>query len=132
MIISCKDEFTDKVIHVMVEANKAGIVQPISLAVHRSDYMIDSFTDKMIQVEINTISSSFGSLGPAINRLHDYLIKRYEPHGYSAQNLVLSESNIKIPRAIAKAHECYNNPNAVVLFIVQRGERNTTDQRIIE
>lgn len=37
-----------------------------------------------------------------------------------------------LPRALAAAHKCYGKAEAVVLFVVQAGETNTVDQRLLE
>lgn len=37
-----------------------------------------------------------------------------------------------LPRALAAAHKCYGKPEAVVLFVVQPGETNAVDQRLLE
>ena len=56
-------------------------LQPISLGIFRSDYMVDSANPRdpnatlqddlgIKQVEINTIASSFGGLSPQVRGLH--------------------------------------------------------------
>lgn len=47
-------------------------VQRFALGLHRSDYMLDMPTGRLLQVEINTISSSFVGLGPRVSSLHKY------------------------------------------------------------
>lgn len=37
-----------------------------------------------------------------------------------------------LPGALAAAHKCYGKPEAVVLFVVQPGETNAVDQRLLE
>lgn len=37
-----------------------------------------------------------------------------------------------LPGALAAAHKCYGKPQAVVLFVVQPGETNAVDQRLLE
>lgn len=37
-----------------------------------------------------------------------------------------------LPKALAEAHKCYGKPDAVVLFVVQPGETNAVDQRLLE
>lgn len=37
-----------------------------------------------------------------------------------------------LPGALAAAHRCYGKPGAVVLFVVQPGETNAVDQRLLE
>ena len=40
------------------------------MGLHRSDYMLDIATGKLLQVELNTISSSFARLGCLVSQLH--------------------------------------------------------------
>jgi hypothetical protein len=47
-----------------------GIKQDIRLGLHRSDYMLDKATGGLLQIELNTISSSFAALGTQVSRLH--------------------------------------------------------------
>lgn len=37
-----------------------------------------------------------------------------------------------LPGALAAAHKCYGKSEAVVLFVVQPGETNAVDQRLLE
>lgn len=37
-----------------------------------------------------------------------------------------------LPGALAAAHKCYGKQDAVVLFVVQPGETNAMDQRLLE
>lgn len=60
--------------------------QPLVLGLHRSDYMIDegSASDsaskggRLLQIELNTISSSFGCLSSRISEMHDWLARRLQ------------------------------------------------------
>ncbi len=47
--------------------------QPVMLGIHRSDYMMHDVgkeTENILQVEFNTISSSFGCLSSRVSQLH--------------------------------------------------------------
>jgi glutathione synthase len=67
--------------------------QPVALGLHRSDYMVDASSSssssgkeeepRLLQVELNTIASSFGCLAAGTAGLHYYLISRYCRHGLS-------------------------------------------------
>ncbi|CAN0160998.1 unnamed protein product, partial [Ectocarpus fasciculatus] len=113
------------------------------------------------KVELNTIASSFGCMSALTARLHRHLLSRFgnEPsdagkairdHAASVgvdttttttttdgdgglgklipQNPTLTA----LPKALAEAHKCYGKPDAVVLFVVQPGETNAVDQRLLE
>ena len=49
------------------------------LAVLRSDYMLHTPTNSLLQVELNTIASSFGCLSTLVGRMHRYLLGRLGP-----------------------------------------------------
>jgi len=126
------DPFTVKIMEVMVKATEHGICQPISMGIHRSDYMVNSFNDRLIQVEINTISAAYCCFGSIVTKLYKYILKRYDILDYNHFNLVQNDSQIRVPLGIAKAFEIYGKKDAKVLYVVQGGERNVTDQKLIE
>ncbi len=113
------------------------------------------------QVELNTIASSFAALATNVAKLHGVLTKRYETdlndwiimnkkkvmgENYSSArdtNLGVQYNPAleRLPFAMKLAHERYidrfidgssNEPPVAVLFIVQDGETNTVDQRMLE
>lgn len=61
--------------------------QPLAMGIHRSDYMIDGGggngsgnekqKKKLLQVELNTIASSFGCLGSRTASMQTYLLERF-------------------------------------------------------
>ncbi|KAF0888206.1 hypothetical protein E2562_013662 [Oryza meyeriana var. granulata] len=71
------DDFTSRLLEIhrkMMEINKE---ENIRLGLHRSDYMLDSETNSLLQIELNTISASFPGLGSLVSELHRTLIDRY-------------------------------------------------------
>ncbi|CAG8630882.1 6228_t:CDS:10, partial [Paraglomus occultum] len=115
-------------------------VQPIVFCIHRSDYLLHmdegDVKPKILQVEFNTIAASFSSLSAQTGKLHKYLM---EFTGYfdadarlNAESLPENASWTSLPKGIAKAHELYGSSKAVVMMVVQPGERNAFDQRWIE
>ncbi|KAF9982270.1 hypothetical protein BGZ65_003049, partial [Modicella reniformis] len=74
--LSTVDDFVKRLYDLFNEVKKEGIAQPASLGVHRSDYIIhlnpgqDLSEAKIKQVELNTISVSFGSLSSLTGDLH--------------------------------------------------------------
>ncbi len=126
------DEFTNHLLGVWTRARQS---QALTLGLHRSDYMIDADSGRLLQVELNTIASSFGCLSSKISRMHAYLAGRYRlPH----QQLPKNPASEALPAAIAMAHRCYceqqqiDPERALVLFVVQGGESNTFDQLYLE
>ncbi|SCW01363.1 LAFE_0D10924g1_1 [Lachancea fermentati] len=131
-------DFTGKLWDLYQRAVTEGISQPLALGVFRSDYLLDNQDLEVKQVEFNTVSVSFGGLSTKVGELHKFLndsgkytttgdvfYNQVIPVSESAELLAkgLSEAVLKFPAA--KDH-------TVVAFIVQDGERNVFDQRIIE
>jgi glutathione synthase len=103
-------EFTGRLIELMREVmSTGGEKQPIHLGVHRSDYMINiSKRDKtvgLLQVELNTIASSFGSLSSRITSMHKYTLKHNIPKVLGT--LPGNESLKSIAHALCFAHQEY-------------------------
>jgi len=184
--VSKSDEFTGRLLKMYNEVYPSGVsasAQPVALGLHRSDYMIDdsiagaaaglSAKKQLLQVELNTIASSFGCLASVTADLHRYLLERFflpslalQPpcsssvpdelqsflssylynHGLvlpptttpteaaaaAMANLPPNPTLVRLPSALAKAHDYYNNPSGIIVFIVQPGERNLFDQRFLE
>jgi glutathione synthetase len=64
------DSFTARLLDIHSQMLEEGLKQEIQLGLHRSDYMLDMAKGSLLQVEINTISSSFAGLGSLISKLH--------------------------------------------------------------
>lgn len=64
-------------------------------------------------------------------RVPRFLRGRYEA-GAPVDALPLNDTLTQLPAAIATAHRLYGAPAAVVLFVVQAGETNVMDQRLLE
>ncbi|KAJ1544791.1 hypothetical protein HK096_007127 [Nowakowskiella sp. JEL0078] len=143
--LSQVDEFTGKIYNIYKFVQSEGVVQRLSLGVHRSDYLLHEETEGVEpvpqQVELNTIASSFGSLSTRISELHHYLaeysISAISDFTQGSWKLAQNISINGIPKAIAAAYNQYKatadvNSKLVVVMVVQPGERNVFDQRWIE
>ena len=136
------DEFTANLIRISRAVNfpEGGLRQKIALGFQRSDYMLNEADGNMLQVELNTISASFGVLSDRISRLHRFLQARFR----QSEGLALPTTNVTqgLANAIAAAHTLYNLNHTsgssaavsgtVVVFVVQGGETNIADQRPVE
>ncbi|KAF9319995.1 hypothetical protein BG003_007521 [Podila horticola] len=149
--LSHVDDFVKRLYDLYLTVKKEGIVQPASLGIHRSDYIIhlnpgQDFSEAAIkQVELNTISVSFGSLSSLTGDLHRYLqaTTGYFSDKVDPDALPTSESIESIASGLASAHKHYGSKRqeharmtdpdtAKVMMVVQPGERNAFDQRWIE
>lgn len=129
------------------------------LGIHRSDYMLHAPKEgepyQLKQVELNTIAASFAGLAVKISNLHRYLTLRFQSDTSdflkNNQKIVTSSSSenapgvpenpalSRIPKAMKVAFDRYcqkfsngDSSNTIILFVVQEGETNTVDQRMLE
>ncbi|KAI5424258.1 glutathione synthetase, chloroplastic [Lathyrus oleraceus] len=123
------DEFTSRLLDIhskMLHVNKK---EEIRLGLHRSDYMLDEQTKSLLQIELNTISSSFAGFGSLVTELHRYILSRHgKLLGLDAENVPVNNAVSQNAEGLAKAWIEYNNPKAVIMFVVQAEERNMYDQ----
>lgn len=142
------DDFISQLFEIWKRTQAEGSVQPYSLGLFRSDYMLhqpphhsDSSHDdfdavpKVQQVEFNTIASSFGGLATKVSELHRFLIqsRSYPEHeDLKLENVPRNPAAEGLAAGLAAGHEAYGVSEAAVLFIVQPGERNVFDQRAVE
>ncbi|GAA6016177.1 hypothetical protein JCM11491_003758 [Sporobolomyces phaffii] len=139
------DDFQRELYDIWQTVKREGIKQPLSLGIFRSDYLIhapptaagpEDWTLK--QVEFNTISSSFGALSTRVSQLHRFLIESKEypsSHPYLSDPSRLPENKALegIAKGLVDAHFAYeNHENAVVMMVIQDGERNAFDQRLLQ
>ncbi|CAI0391999.1 unnamed protein product [Linum tenue] len=119
------DAFTSRLLDIhskMLEINKK---EEIRLGLHRSDYMLDEKTKLLLQIELNTISTSFPGLGSVVSELHRSLLKNYGEHlGCDVNCTPSNDAANRFSEALAKAWIEYNNPKAVIMVVVQPEERN--------
>mmetsp|Transcript_15160 Transcript_15160/g.18386 ORF Transcript_15160/g.18386 Transcript_15160/m.18386 type:complete len:489 (+) Transcript_15160:153-1619(+) len=151
--VSHGDEFTNKLIELCKEVIQRGVSQEFYLGIHRSDYMLnapENAQKQLLQVELNTIASSFGCLSSRVSKMHKFLSSNgntraaFNQH-YSISNDVREENTLPVNDAdknissgIAAAAKLYSesqddssHPQAV-MFVIQEGERNSFDQRWLE
>ncbi|KNA18689.1 hypothetical protein SOVF_068250 [Spinacia oleracea] len=123
------DTFTSRLLDIhskMIDINKK---EEIRLGLHRSDYMLDAQTKSLLQIEFNTISSSFSGLTCLVSELHRNLIDLYGSQLQLDSRKVPENPSVhQFAKALAEAWREYNNPRAVALVVVQAEERNMYDQ----
>ncbi|XBH90296.1 hypothetical protein VPH35_082004 [Triticum aestivum] len=119
------DDFTSRLLDIhrkMMDANKE---ENIRLGLHRSDYMLDSETNSLLQIELNTISVSFPGLCSIVTELHRTLINQYgNLLCLDAKRVPGNDASRQFAKALAKAWDEFNVDSAVVMMIVQPEERN--------
>ena len=84
------------------------------------------------QVELNTIASSFGCLSTLVARMHRYLLGRLGAGEAELAALPQHNAMDGIVDALGVAAADYGAPGAVVVMVVQPGERNAYDQQWLQ
>ena len=141
------DEFTRNLLTLCERVQREGSTQWARLAILRSDYMLHQPREEegqLLQVELNTISSSFGGLSQKVAAMHRFFIPRWEstrrhvwqsagePSSLSLESVLpTNEAADNIAEGLAQAHALYANPDAFILFIVQPNEHNHIDQDLL-
>ena len=127
------DEFTSRLLEILKQTQTVEKRQMCYFGIHRSDYMLHEregeTSESFLQVELNTIASSFAALSTKISLMYRSVYgERYAvPINEALDGLVMG---------IHCAHHEYVNQTgsfqAVVLFLVQAKERNFADQRHVQ
>jgi glutathione synthase len=113
----------------MLEINKK---EEIRLGLFRSDYMLDEKTKSLLQIEMNTISTSFSGVGCVMTELHRNILSHYgKLLGLDSKRVPVNTADSRYAEALAKAWSEYNNPSAVIIVVVQAEERNMYDQHFV-
>ncbi|KAG5087133.1 hypothetical protein JHK82_054530 [Glycine max] len=114
------DEFTSRLLDIhskMLQINKK---EDIRMGIVRSDYMIDEKTKSLLQIEMNTISTSFALIGCLMTGLHKSLLSQYGKFlGLNSNRVPANNAVDQSAEALAKAWSEYNNPRAAILVVVQ-------------
>lgn len=128
------DDFTAKLLGVLTEtaaARQQCKSQKVVLGIHRSDYMLDAPSGTFLQVELNTIASSFACLSTLTSQLHNHVLTKLGPgSGLHPERLPSNEAMKGIAAAMAAAVATAGAPDAVMVMVVQPGERNAYDQQV--
>ncbi|GAU11550.1 hypothetical protein TSUD_345410 [Trifolium subterraneum] len=112
----------------MLEINKK---EEIRLGLFRSDYMLDEKTKSLLQIEMNTISTSFSGVGCVMTELHRNILSHYgKLLGLDSKRVPVNTADSQYAEALAKAWTEYNNPRAAIIVVVQAEERNMNGQEI--
>ncbi|KAK7397239.1 hypothetical protein VNO78_18406 [Psophocarpus tetragonolobus] len=126
------DEFTSRLLDIHSKMLKIDKREEIRLGLHRSDYMLDEKTRSLLQIELNTIASSFAGLGNLVTKLHRYILSQYgKLIGLDSKRIPANNAIDQFAGALAKAWSEYNNPRAVIMIVVQAEERNMYDQHFV-
>ncbi|CAL5223694.1 g6247 [Coccomyxa viridis] len=129
------DEFTARLLQVFdatEDCRQQRFGEQVVLAINRSDYMLDEPSSTLLQVELNTIASSFGCLSTQVCKMHRYIVERAGQPNLDVSNLPANDVTSQIADAIGSAVHAYGCDGAAVLFIVQPDEKNSYDQQWLQ
>ncbi|KAL2912197.1 Glutathione synthetase [Polyrhizophydium stewartii] len=135
------DDFSRRLFGVHLEALAQDHKQPITLGIHRSDYLLhvseSNMPPSLLQVEINTISAGLPSLSSIVADMHQFALETSQlAHDHHAQHpgavLPASASLAGVAAGIGSAWRLFGRPEAIVVMVVQPVEFNIFDQRWIE
>ncbi len=126
------DAFTQRLLSVLRQVRLKGVVQDTVLGIFRSDYMLhdggDGAPSKLQQVEMNRISCAFPGLSTVVSQLHRYLLQRFAiPDRPDWQNTFDNHALDGVVDGIHHAWQLFGDASAVVMMVVQEGERNATE-----
>ncbi|GER48323.1 glutathione synthetase [Striga asiatica] len=126
------DAFTARLLDIHAKILDMNKREEIRLGLHRSDYMLDEQTNSLLQIELNTISSSFPGLSCLVSELHRSLLHQYKQH-LALDPLRIPQNNAVglFAETLYRAWAEYNNPRAVVVIVVQTEERNISIRRTL-
>ncbi|EKX51365.1 hypothetical protein GUITHDRAFT_102635 [Guillardia theta CCMP2712] len=109
--VARSDEFQRNYLQIFNTVADEGVRQPISLGIHRSDYMLHDANDGSAlepkQVEINTVASSFAALSERVSALHKFLVERVPAAKLQSENLPENLPVSGICRGMALADKAY-------------------------
>ncbi|RKP24273.1 glutathione synthase [Syncephalis pseudoplumigaleata] len=142
--VSKVDPFMRRLYDIYRKVKEQGIKQPITLGLHRSDYLLhwpaDATRPVLRQVEVNTIAASFGALAVHASQMHQFMLERGLDARSNAAGLDttlrhgLPENHAYegLAKGMALAHKLADIANSYVLIVIKPDERNRFDQRSIE
>lgn len=126
------DEFTGRLYQLYDKVRKEGFGQCIMLGLIRSDYLPQSHEGNRIkQVEINTIASSFGGIGTHLVAMQRYVLQELG-HPEMIKNLAENNALEGLCSGMLEAWKIFGNKNAVIMFIIENVTYNICDQRFHE
>ncbi|EAT39011.1 AAEL009154-PA [Aedes aegypti] len=139
------DAFTGSLFEIYETVLKEGISQPISLGLLRSDLMLETRCENSCkvrcarakpyccwkQVEINSIASGFGHLGPASKAIQSYILKELG-HADKLDDLPANHALSGLCDGMVEAWNIQNNPSAAIMFVIEDITYNICDQRFHE
>jgi len=135
--VAAYDEITKRMLEISEKVYTAErpLSGEIRMNLSRNDFMLDMHTKKLVQIELNLFSSSFGGLAENVIHVQRYLMQKYGIGDVS--RLPLSANMTGYSALFNTAHQAYleRHPTTAptaMLMVVLPGENNEFDQRKLE
>ncbi|XP_050315569.1 glutathione synthetase-like isoform X4 [Anthonomus grandis grandis] len=103
----------------------------LSLGLVRSDYMLHGISNKIKQVEYNTISVSMSGIGNGISLCNRFVMEELG-HFDLLHNLPENNALTGMTMGLLEAWKIYGDPKAAIMVIVEDVTYNICDQRFHE
>ncbi|XP_050315565.1 glutathione synthetase-like isoform X1 [Anthonomus grandis grandis] len=125
------DEFTGNLYKIWETVMEEGVNQRLSLGLVRSDYMLHGISNKIKQVEYNTISVSMSGIGNGISLCNRFVMEELG-HFDLLHNLPENNALTGMTMGLLEAWKIYGDPKAAIMVIVEDVTYNICDQRFHE
>ena len=104
-----------------------------SLVLTRSDYMLHAPTSTMLQVELNTIASSFGCLSTLVGGLHRFILGKAGVDRATIEQVLPVNTSMKVlVDGLAAGVEAHGHADRTMVMVVQPDEQNSFDQQWLQ
>jgi len=125
------DDFTRRLFEIYEKVTAEGPVQDMDLGLFRSDYMHCCSWNAIKQVEFNTIASSFGCVTSRLVQAHKYIVQEHG-HPELVKDIPDNKALEGLAGALVKGWRIYDQPKAVIMFLVEDVTYNICDQKFHE
>ncbi|TVU23941.1 hypothetical protein EJB05_26330, partial [Eragrostis curvula] len=127
------DDFTARLLEIHEKMMAIDKKEDIRLGLHRSDYMLDSETNSLLQIELNTVSTSFPGLGSLVSELHRNLLIQYgKVLGLDSERIPRNWAASQFADALARAWSEYNNDRKTLAQVEAEGKINPDGTLVVD
>jgi len=132
------DEFTRNLLDISRYVQREGLAQPAQSCINRADYMMDRFhtdgigwSDRIRQVEVNTIASGLSSQSFKAHQMHDYLLNKYQIK-LNRCSIPDNDSFRAVAQGLIDGFDAYGRIGCYVLLVAEEMSLNFADHLSIE
>jgi len=132
------DEFTRNLLDISRYVQREGLAQPAQSCINRADYMMDRFhtdgigwSDRIRQVEVNTIASGLSSQSFKAHQMHDYLLNKYQIK-LNRCSIPDNDSFRAVAQGLIDGFDAYGRIGCYILLVAEEMSLNFADHLSIE